>query len=220
MLQLQVTENVRHYVFSRILRQLHIASSICTTCPQDMFTLQYGSSSKTSCQSCLPGTYKATSGCELCPAGTRSLQNTSGCQLCPFGQYSPYTLKVQGFVCLSCSPMSYSNSLGSTSCFTCQDGDFSLDGWSSCLSCTGLDCPIGRNSFVCSNHGSCVYGACNCDAGFLGLTCGVVLSSNSRPVCTKNCQGVIYIATSNNTIYFYNSTVSILLKRDGGIVVW
>ncbi|ETW03305.1 hypothetical protein, variant [Aphanomyces invadans] len=185
----------------------------CFACPANTFT--NGSTLATSMAACIPcpvGTqlHAASGTCTNCPPGTRRNVNTSGCVLCPPGSFTATEDDAQATQCTACSPMQASSSYGSSSCDGCTLGTYSSNQWSTCLACA-TPCPIGRNGLVCSNQGTCAYGGCTCNSNSYGFACGSIVQ-----LAATTTSGVIYFATSNNTILYDNVTNSVTLQREGG----
>ncbi|EQC41316.1 hypothetical protein SDRG_01291 [Saprolegnia diclina VS20] len=189
----------------------------CTPCPLDTITLATAATTSTLCVSCPIGSQRslASATCEACPPGTHRLSATAGCILCPYGTYTSSLADAQNPQCIGCSPMTFSNNVGSTACTSCAPGTYALNQWAACLPCSPA-CPIGRNGGVCSYHGTCSYGGCSCSDGFSGVACQT-LAPGLPSTTAANASGVLYFATPNWTLLFDNvSSNAVLLARDGG----
>ncbi|ETV85408.1 hypothetical protein, variant 1 [Aphanomyces astaci] len=190
--------------------------SACFPCPANTFTNGTSPPASTSAAACVPcpvGSQfdAATGACVTCPPGTHRNTNTSGCVLCSPGSFTSSETEAQATQCTACSPMQVSSVYGAAACDVCGGGSYSSNQWSSCLSCSP-PCPVGRNGFVCSNLGTCVYGGCVCTSNAYGIACGSTLQLNASTT-----SGVVFFSTPNQTILYDNVTSnSVTLARQGG----
>ncbi|KAJ0408811.1 hypothetical protein P43SY_000707 [Pythium insidiosum] len=161
----------------------------CKPCPAGLRTASTGATSPAACGPCPPLIDDATGDslgqvfngkdCAPCPSGTvffsSSSSSTPTCERCLPGSFCE-----SSSASALCPAMSVTASTDESGCASCPSGSFAMTGWSACVPCAASfrgECPVGRNSFECSNRGSCVLRTCLCQDGWTGSDC----SSDVRP---------------------------------------
>ena len=146
----------------------------CIPCPNG----QKASLTRTSCETCEPGTIFDGTICKPCEKGSFAREGAATCLKCGFGTYSD----IEGIPeCKKCAAGTYSLSYASTTvsdCKSCNVGTYSVAGSYECVECpigrygseTGLGvcvaCPIGTYSDSIGRTIPCE----NCVAGFYSDT--------------------------------------------------
>ena len=119
----------------------------CESCPDDTFNSFDTNSKDISTCWCVPGSYYASSQCNLCETG--KFWESGQCSNCPAGTFSDVSGAISSSVCATCLAGTYSGA-GSSACTTCPARSSSLDGSASIENCI---CDAGSTG---PNGGPCV----------------------------------------------------------------
>ncbi|CAM9594511.1 unnamed protein product, partial [Choristocarpus tenellus] len=205
-------------------------SDACDPCPENTYLDITGGTSQSQCISCTQGQYtsgKSGSGssadCLPCPPGTHSISmgDGGGCQVCPRGEYTSTYAQAQSLNCTECGGGFFTNSTGSSSCTACNSSSFSYRGHPQCVGCNfNNTCPLGPDGSVCSGHGTCDLGLCDCDNEFSGVDC-----SNGTCALCPGVFGFSFLSTSatasgmEESVGVVNLTLVRLVGTEGEAVV-
>jgi len=126
---------------------INSASSSCASCPANTFNAFNTNTKDISTCWCVPGSYYASSKCNLCERG--KFWANGQCSNCPAGTFSNVSGATNSSVCASCLAGTYA-AAGSSACTTCPARSSSLDGSASITNCI---CDAGSTG---PNGGPCV----------------------------------------------------------------
>uniref|UniRef100_A0A914I2G3 Uncharacterized protein n=1 Tax=Globodera rostochiensis TaxID=31243 RepID=A0A914I2G3_GLORO len=141
------------------------------------------------CEMCPKGHFSSNGTCAQCPAGTFALRaGMTKCTSCPEGTSTVGNGTVADFQCLTrCAPGTFSSNNGLAPCRACPTGKCQQFGKSQKLaeSLANSEMPQHFDCTLtgCSGHGKCQNGICQCDLGFVGPDCSILLDLCSAQFC-------------------------------------
>ncbi|CAM9974939.1 unnamed protein product, partial [Discosporangium mesarthrocarpum] len=204
-------------------------ASACEPCPVGKYFNGTGAVSEEQCELCPEGFYTSRNNgsmsiddCLPCPPGTHSLrlEEGGGCRNCPRGEYTSTPSEARHYNCSECSGGFYVSSVGLSSCSACDTEAFSYNGYPQCVACDfNATCPAGPAGAVCSGHGKCDLGLCNCDAGFNGVDCSNGTCMSCPGVFGFDFESASAAAIVAESAGVVNLTVVRLVGSEGNVTV-